>query len=215
MRTFVLSGLVSLVVFAVSTVSVEARAAEDDAPAEETPKALRGARVQLGVSMFGHVRRASSFEKEEGTLAPGGQVAVVWRVESWELGPIVRGAYYREPYFLSTRRTMMMSAGGRARWFAFPSSSVTPFADVGPDWMVFAMDDAGNMGPALHAGAGLEVWHDDAHHRLRFDVGVDIPTFALNYPEVSLASDCAGCGRSSASDHVYVVPGTIAASWTF
>ena len=133
--------------------SSEARAAEDGpaAPVEETPKALTGPRVQIGVSMFGHVRRASAFEKEEGTLAPGGQLAVVWRIEGWEVGPIIRGASYREPYFLSSRRTKMMSAGGRARWFAFSSSSVTPFVDVGPDWMVFAMDDAGNMGPALHA----------------------------------------------------------------
>jgi hypothetical protein len=194
--------------------SSDARAAEE-APVEETPKALTGARLQLGVSMFGHVRRASSFDTEPGTLAPGGQLAVVWRIEGWEVGPIVRGAYFKEPHFLSSRRTIMMAAGGRARWFAFSSSSVTPFIDVGPDLMLFGADDAVNIGPALHAGAGLEVFHNHPHHRLRFDFGVDVPTFALNYPQVDMASGCAGCGRSSAREHVYLVPGTIAASWTF
>jgi hypothetical protein len=67
----------------------------------------------------------------------------------------------------------------------------------------------------LHAGAGLEIFHDHAHHRLRFEVGVDVPTFALAKPEVSLDSACAGCGRTAARDRIYLVPGTVAATWTF
>lgn len=193
-----------------------AHAAEEPAQENETPAALRGARVQVGALMLAHVRQETGFDKEAGTLAPGGALAVVWRVEGWELGPIIRGAHFDEPHFWSTRKTTMMSAGGRARWFAFPSSGVTPFVDVGPDLLVLAVDDAANIGPSLHAGAGFEVFHNHAHHRLRFDVGVDVPTFALAKPEVSVNSPaCAGCGRSSASDRLYLVPGTVAATWTF
>lgn len=107
----------------------------------------------------------------------------------------------------------MMSLGGRARWFAFPQSSVSPFIDAGVDFLAFFADDAYGVGPSAHGGVGIEVFHADAHHRLRFDLGVDVPTFALAYPEVSL--NCAGCGRSSASRTIYLVPGTIAATWTF
>jgi hypothetical protein len=58
-----------------------------------------GPRVQAAALMLAHVRRVeqSAFaEKEPGTLAPGGALGVVWRVESWELGPLVRGAYFKE-----------------------------------------------------------------------------------------------------------------------
>lgn len=186
---------------------------ETPAEANATPSWLSGARFQLGALVLAHVRRDTSIDKEPGTLAPGAALGVVWRVEGWEIGPTVRGAYFDEPTLFSSRRTLMMSAGGRARWFAFPTSSLSPFVDVGADLMVFAVDDAGNIGPSAHGGAGVEVFHDDGHHRLRFELGVDVPTFALAYPEVSLA--CAGCGRSSATERIYLVPATLAATWTF
>src|SRR5687767_8428939 len=167
-----------------------AHAAPEEGTEEAIASRTSGARFQMGALVLGHVRHVgtgANEDKEPGTLAPGGALSVVWRVEGWELGPILRAAYFQEPTYLSSRRTIFMSAGGRARWFAFPSSNVSPFVDVGVDFLAFAVDDAANIGPSAHGGVGLEVFHADAHHRLRFDLGVDVPTFALAYPEVSMA----------------------------
>lgn len=194
----------------------EAKAAETGSDDATTPASSSGARVQVGALVVGHVRRVTAAgDKEPGTLAPGGVASVVWRVEGWELGPTLRAAHFEEPHFMSLRKTTLLSAGGRARWFAFASSSVTPFVDVGVDLLAFRVDSTHNFGPSAHGGLGLEVFHRDAHHRLRFDLGVDVPTFALDEGDTRAETFCAGCGRSSATERIYIVPATLAATWTF
>ena len=199
-----------------------AQAAPAEERSEQTEAApssrTTGPRVQVGALMLAHVRRVeeSAFsEKEPGTLAPGGALGVVWRVEGWELGPTIRGAYFKERHFFSTRKTSFLSAGGRARWFVLPSSNVSPFLDFGVDLLAFTVDSASSWGPSAHGGAGLEIFHDHAHHRLRIDLGVDVPTFALDDDITVMSPACAGCGRSSSTNRIYIVPATVAATWTF
>jgi hypothetical protein len=200
----------------VSLAPTSARAASEETAVPEATSSAKtgGARFELGALMLAHVRRETSDEKEPGTLAPGAALGVSWRIfDAWQLEATLRGAHYEAPSMWKSRRTIMLSTGGRARWFIAPSSSVSPFVDFGIDLYALAVDEAHGIGPSAHLGAGVEVFHDDAHHRLRLGLGVDVPAFALTYPQASLACDT--CEWFSTGRPLYVIPATIAATWTF
>jgi hypothetical protein len=177
---------------------------------KETEKAVSGARLKVGAFALAHVRRESHFDKEPGTVAPGVELGVGWRFADWEIDALARGAHFQEPNFLSSRGTTMLSLGGRARWFVRPSSSVSPFLELGLDVSALRVDAAHGIGPSAHAGVGIEMLHDRAHHRLRIGLGLDVPAYAVTYAQVSL-----GSGWSSQRRPLYLVPATLAATWTF
>jgi hypothetical protein len=100
-----------------------------------------------------------------------------------------------------------------ARWFTSPSASTSPYLDFGLDLLAILVDDGHGMGPSAHAGGGVELLHDNAHHRLRIGLGIDVPAFAITYPQVALG--CEGCQWFSTQRPMYIVPATLAVTWTF
>lgn len=217
---FAIVGLSVLLQGASLLVPSAARAAPSPPADEPTTEAgasssrPAGARFLLGALMLAHVRRETSLDKEPGTLAPGVALAVGWRLlDAWEVEATARGAHYDEPGMWSARRTTLLSAGGRARWFIAPSAGVSPFVDFGLDVLVLAVDSASGIGPSAHVGAGVELFHDHAHHRLRLVLGADVPAFAVTYPQAALG--CEGCASFSTGRPLYLVPATLAATWTF
>jgi hypothetical protein len=210
MLSFVRVALIGALLFA----STNATAATES-PGTAKESAVDGARLKVGALAVAHVRREDSADKEPGTIAPGVALGVGWRVwDSWELEATVRGAYFKEPHWDSLRRTMMLSAGGRARWFtSSSSSSVSPYLDFGLDLLVLMVDEAHGIGPSAHAGGGIELLHDHAHHRLRIGLGIDVPAFAITYPQANVG--CEGCEWFSTQRPLYLLPASLAATWTF
>jgi hypothetical protein len=186
----------------------------DDAPASTATAPRRdvsGARFKFGAFGLAHARRPSGSHPESTAFAPGVSLGVGWRLGSWELDARARAAYWQggPGYVAIDRRTMFGSLGGRARWFLDPNASLAPFLEVGADVLVLSVDMMAGIGPSGHVGAGLELWHDAAHHRLAMDVGVDIPAFRMEGGATTLAS------WFSSPTGLYVVPVAVAANWTF
>lgn len=105
--------------------------------------------------------------------------------------------------------TVFFSGGPRARWFPV-EGALAPFFSGGLDALLFYTESLAGVGASLHLGTGLEIMHDDAHGRLSLELGIDLPTFRMRRG-VEAKLDTWG-----ASDkHVYIVPVTLAANWTF
>lgn len=77
-------------VFALLAPSFAHAASEEGMSEQAIASRTSGARFQMGALGFAHVREVSTSvgsDKEPGTIAPGGLLGVVWRVDAWELGP--------------------------------------------------------------------------------------------------------------------------------
>jgi hypothetical protein len=174
-------------------------------PAEAQKSAASGLRARAGAFGLMHARRGDIEHPETMVFAPGLSMSGGFRLRSWDLDGRLRAAYG------TARYTLFGAAGAHARWFASPESSVTPFVALGADLLLMRIDYIA-VGASAHLGLGVEAWHDQAHGRLGVELGIDLPSF--RHDVGSRGELFAGDGWFSSEKKIYVVPITLAMTWT-
>lgn len=194
---------------------------------EEASARTDGLRLSAGLFVLGHAKRPSYTSSTSMGFAPGLSVGAAYRWGAWELELTGRAAYMRRSEevviptividgerrggesFTYSEETRIGAAGLGARWFAAPDSPVSAYLGAGAEVLYFDVDELYGVGAAFRAAAGVEVWHDRAHHRLAIEAALSLPTFRVEgIPPLSFG------GRTEAPT-LYVVPMTLGARWTF
>lgn len=178
---------------------------------------IDGLRFSLGAFALAHwrrpVRTALVSALDSWRIVPGLALGIEWRRGSWAFDVGVRGAYYYDPHMFWVGETKFLAAGGGARWF-FYSGSLSPYFDLGFELLHFGVDSYAGLSPAAHLGGGIELRHDRAHHRFRFELGVDVPAFAVSSVEpVGCLADSGAICPSPKTETLYLVPVSLGATW--
>jgi len=173
-----------------------------------SPSDTTGLRAEAATFGLVHARRSNDTAAAGTGAAPGLELGGSYRTGgAWDVYANVRYAYfgscslYGDYEKCSQTNYAALSAGGR--WYAARHAPTAFFVELGARALTFQFDDYSGVGPAAHLGMGVEIFHDDRHHRLSIQGGVDLPTFGATRSD----------GR--VTDGYYAVPVTAMARWTF